>query len=70
MQKIRPLTFDPSGCFLDQHGITPLQLEQLAPRMVEIRDEVLKTDLTLYASGDIPPEKMPLDAAFLEMPER
>ena len=35
------------------------------------REDILTTDLELYASGgDIPPEKQPLDAGFLEMPER
>lgn len=70
MPKIRPITFDPSGCYIDKNGITQEQVSQLASRMEEIRDEVLKTDLKLYASGDIPAEKIPLDAGFLEMPER
>ena len=70
MPTIRPITFDPSGCFVDEHGISKEQLAGLAPRMEEIRHEVLKTDLKLYAEGNAPEEKQPLDAGFLEMPER
>ena len=70
MAKIHPITFDPTGCFIEQHGITREQLASMHARMREIRDEVLKTDLDLYASGNIPDEKQPLDAGFTEMPER
>ncbi|MEM7454009.1 MAG: glucose-6-phosphate isomerase [Planctomycetota bacterium] len=64
------ISFDPSGVFFEQHGIDRESFEQLFPRMEELRNEVLKTDLQLYASGDIPEDKLPLDAGFLEMPER
>lgn len=70
MSKKRQITFDPSGCFLPENGITKAQVDALAPRMEEVRDEVLKTDLKLYADGNIPEAKQPLDAGFLEMPER
>lgn len=70
MPKFRPITFDPSGCFIDGHGITNKQLASLAPRLEQIRDEILKTDLKLFADGNVPLEKQPLDAGFLEIPER
>lgn len=38
--------------------------------MLAVRDEILKIDLQLFASRTPPPEKQPLDAGFLELPER
>lgn len=70
MPKFCPITFDPRGCFIDGHGITVEQMSSLAPRLEQIRDEVLKTDLKLFAEENAPAEKQPLDAGFLEMPER
>ena len=42
----------------------------LKDRLMEVRDEVLKIDLELFANGKIPSEKQPLDAGFIELPER
>ena len=67
---MKPIKFDPSGCFIDQHGITPDQVKSLETKLLEVRDEVLKVDLQLYADGNIPSNKQPLDAAFTELPER
>ncbi len=70
MSKITPIRFDPAGCFLPEHGITVEQFESMANRLVDVRDEVLKVDMQLYADGPVPSDKQPLDAGFLEMPER
>ena len=70
MPKFRPISFDPSGCFIDGYGITAEQVASLTPRLEQIREEVLKTDLKLFAEGNVPAEKQPLDAGFLELPER
>lgn len=67
MSKIRPVSFDPSGAFLPT-GISQQQVSDLLPRLDEIRQEILTTDLELFASGEIPEEKQPLDAGFLELP--
>ena len=61
------ITFDPSGAFIDQHGISRDDLAQLWPQLNAARSEVLQTDLEQFASGKIPTEKQPLDAGFLEM---
>ena len=71
MAKIDPVRFDAQGAFVPQLGVTQHQLDTLKPRLLAARDEVLHTDLALYASqSEIPVEKQPLDAGFLEMPER
>jgi glucose-6-phosphate isomerase len=70
MPKFHPIRFDPGGCFVDGQGITTEQLTRLAPQLEKVRDEVSKTDLKLFAEGNIPAEKQPLDVGFLEMPER
>ncbi len=64
------ISFDPAGAFVEQHGVTRDQYESLFPQMQAMRDEVLRADLEQYASGEFPDEKKPLDAGFIEMPER
>jgi glucose-6-phosphate isomerase len=38
--------------------------------MLRARDEVLRADMEQYSSGKISAEKIPLDAGFIELPER
>jgi glucose-6-phosphate isomerase len=64
------ITYDPRGCFLPQHGITPEDLAKLGPALDEARDEAL-ADAQLWADGVEPPaHKRPLDAGFHELPDR
>ncbi len=64
------ITYDPRGCFLPMHGISPNDLAKLAEPLDEARDEVL-ADAQLWADGvDPPPHKKPLDAGFHELPDR
>lgn len=70
MSDIKPIRFEPSGTFIPQHGITQEQFTELSNRLTEVRDEILKVDLQLYSGGTIPSVKQPLDAGFMEMPER
>lgn len=71
MAKIKPITFNYQGALIPDHGITTEDIEQLVPSLESARQEMLKADLELLASGaDVPTEKQPLDAAFHEMPER
>ena len=70
MTKSNPIKFDPTGALLP-NGLTEADLRELDERILQARDEVLNVDLALYADGsNIPAEKQPLDAGFLEMPER
>jgi glucose-6-phosphate isomerase len=64
------ISYDPAGCYLPAHGITPADLAGLAGPLDEARDETL-ADAQLWADGvDPPPEKVPLDAGFVELPDR
>jgi glucose-6-phosphate isomerase len=64
------ISYDPSGAVLPETGISREDLAGLAPRLVAARNEVLD-DLALYHSGEpVPKEKEPLDAAFIDLPER
>jgi glucose-6-phosphate isomerase len=69
-KKANLIAYDPSGIFLDDTGVSPADLRALAPRLEAARTEVLDEDLRLLAEGVVPKEKDPLDAAFLELPER
>ncbi|QEG25083.1 glucose-6-phosphate isomerase [Mariniblastus fucicola] len=70
MAKIKPITFDYSASLIPEHGISQSQLDELKPKLDAAREVVLKDDMQQYASGDIPEDKQPLDAAFFDMPER
>ena len=75
MSKINPLIFDPANAFVAPHGITQAQFDGLKDKLIacraEVLAEVLVEDAQLDADGTkIPDEKQPLDAQFLEMPER
>ena len=71
MAKVKPLVFDYRGSLIPENGITDDQIQQLSPALESARNEILKTDVELFASqDDIPEEKQPLDAGFFEMPER
>ena len=64
------MSYDPSGVFLPEHGITPAELADLAGHLDEARDEVL-ADAQLWADGvEVPAEKVPLDAGFHDLPDR
>lgn len=65
-----PISYDPSGAMRPETGIGPADLDWLALRLAAARNEVLD-DLTLWHSGKpVPEEKKPLDAAFIDLPER
>lgn len=64
------ISYDPAGVLLPQHGLTSGDLSSLEPRLDAAREEVL-ADAKLWAEGGpVPAEKEPLDAGFLELPER
>lgn len=70
MTTLAPLRFDPQGT-VGRKGVTAAELAAIAPRLVAIREEILQTDLRLFAGeGSIPAEKQPLDAGFTDLPER
>ncbi len=63
------LRFNPQGSFHPEYGITPDDVSSMEPTLNDLRLELIETDKLLYESGDPPPEKQPLDARFLWLPE-
>jgi glucose-6-phosphate isomerase len=64
------ISYDPRGCYLPEHGVTPGDLAKLAGPLDEARDESL-ADAQLWADAvEPPPHKIPLDAGFHELPDR
>lgn len=69
-QAAETLTYDPSNAYLPEHGLSPTDLADLAPKLDAARAEML-LDLQLLRSGNpIPEQKKPLDAGFIDLPER
>ncbi len=67
---IIPIKYDYDGVLIDEHGLTSDDLGSLKTKLENARREVLEIDAQQYASGQVPADKIPLDAAFLDMPER
>jgi glucose-6-phosphate isomerase len=64
------ITYDPSGVYLPEHGLSRDALGKIAPKLLAARDEVL-ADAKLWADGGaVPVDKQPLDAGFHFMPDR
>jgi glucose-6-phosphate isomerase len=64
------ITYNPANVYLPQHGISPDDLKSLAPKLEAARTETL-LDCELWHSGAaVPPEKQPLDARFIDWPEK
>lgn len=65
------ISYDPRGVMIHETGLSPHDLERLAPSLQQARTEFLDQDLPLYnQGGKVPAEKQPLDAGFFELPER
>ncbi len=71
MAQFPEIRFDPSASINAEYGVTHEQVRAINERLLLCREEMLVTDAELYRRGTgIPQEKEPLDAGFLEMPER
>jgi glucose-6-phosphate isomerase len=67
---VTPLRYDCSGAMLAGTGLSPDDLSRLAPRLEQARAEVL-ADFELWQSGhEVPQQKQPLDAGFIELPDQ
>ena len=69
-KSVTPIRYDYQGSIIDETGLAADALASFAPKLEAARHEVLDVDSALYSSGKIPSDKAPLDAAFLDMPER
>jgi glucose-6-phosphate isomerase len=66
----KSVTYDPSALLIEGTGLSRQDLTDLSPRLEAARREVLDDLELLRTSGDVPEDKQPLDAAFIDLPER
>ena len=64
------LRYDPTGCFLPDAGLAPGDWAAFEPRLARVQWELAVEDLRRLRDGPVPPDKQPLDAAFLDLPDR
>ena len=65
------IQFRPEGSLNFPGGIQPTDLTALQAGLESARAEMLEVDLPLFhAGGPIAPEKQPLDAGFMDLPDR
>jgi glucose-6-phosphate isomerase len=65
-----PLTYDQRGVMLPGTGLAPEDLSALAPRLEAARRQVLSDVALWHGGGPVPPERQPLDAGFIDLPDR
>jgi len=67
---IAPITYQSSGVMFPETGLTAEDLQALGPKLEAARKEVL-ADAELWKNkGSVPADKEPLDAGFIELPNR
>jgi len=65
------ISYDSQAALLPDAGLTQDELQQLEPKLNEARQEILEADLAMFrGERTVPDEKKPLDAGFIELPER
>ncbi len=69
-EPITPIRYNYDGVLIDEHGLTVDDFASIDTKLEDARREVLDVDARLYKIGEVPTGKDPLDAAFLDMPER
>src|SRR4029079_1859764 len=69
-RSIAPLRYNSSGVMLPATGLSPADLVELAPRLEQARAQVLDDARLWQSGGDVPAARQPLDAGFVELPER
>jgi hypothetical protein len=69
--KLEPLRFDPSGAFIERHGVSKDQVLALAKELEPIRDAMIGSQLKIHsAEQPIPFAMPPRDAGFYALPSR
>jgi glucose-6-phosphate isomerase len=58
------------GVFIPQRGLQPEELSALDHRLTEIRDSVFERDLPDFSAGTADGDRLPLDTAFVDLPDR
>lgn len=71
MTELAPLEFDSQLTLDPKFGLTPADIAGLAPKLESIRDDMFHRELAMLRREiATPAEWQPLDAAFMELPER
>lgn len=69
--KVKPIQYRWNGALIPEYGINNEDVEGLYPSLMKIRDQVFSFELPLYNSKGVVPETwQPLDAGFIELPQR
>ncbi|MDP1562269.1 MAG: glucose-6-phosphate isomerase [Pirellulaceae bacterium] len=69
--KVKPIQYRWNGALLPHYGISSGDIEGLYPELAKIRDQVFSHELPLYyANSGVPDAWQPLDAGFIELPQR
>lgn len=64
------LNYNPSGAFYPKQGLEPAALEELSARLKWAQEQVWNDLRDWHAKVPVPAEKDPLDAGFIDLPER
>lgn len=64
------LRYDPRGALLDNTGVSGNDLFVLGPKLNAARDALLADVQLFNRGGELPADKSPLDAGFIELPEK
>src|SRR5690606_39060661 len=71
LSDIPPLKYDTSHVFFTPGGLQREDLAALGPELERRRNEVFQEDLPAWNQGrNFPPDKQPLDTAFVDLPQR
>jgi glucose-6-phosphate isomerase len=69
--KIKPLSYQWPGVLLERFGLPAAEIAAIYPRLLEIREQIFSVELPLFGSGEsVPAELQPLDAGFIELPQK
>ncbi len=64
------LTYDPSNAFLPEHGLSHDDLPEIASKLETAREQLFADLRLIRSGGEVPIEKKPLDAGFIDLPDR
>jgi len=67
---VTPLNYDYAATLIPETGISQDDLAWLAPRLIAARQEVFDDLAMWHAKQPVPAVKKPLDAAFIDLPQR
>ena len=65
------LRYDYSSVINSEYGLSQTSIDELAPQLESIRDEIFSVDMAAFADGKLElPGKSPLDTGFISLPTR